>query len=248
MFAALVVLALLPQPQAAAPPQIDVAKARRVFETSCAGCHGPEGQGGKGPPLAVPKLRRAATDAELAQIILNGIPGTQMPPSWYLGESGVTLAATYVRILGARATPAKIEGNVAQGKALYEGKGGCIGCHTIGAQGHAYGPDLSNIGIRRSAANLRESLSDPSAEIAEGFVHVTAVGRQGTKVSGIRVNEDSFTLQVLDKAGRFHSFRKSDLASIDRDAHKSAMPSYKAVFSESELEDLVAYLSSLRGE
>lgn len=235
-------------PAAAPPPKIDFARAKRVFDTSCAGCHGPEGRGGKGPSLAVRRLRHARTDAELAQIILLGLPGTEMPPSWYLGVEGVTLAVAYVRMLGAIAAPPQVAGDVGKGKELFRGKGACAGCHTIGAEGRAYGPDLSDIGSRRSAAGLRESLIDPNAEIAEGFVPVHAVTRQGEKVSGIRLNEDNFTIQILDQAGGFHSIRKAALSEIQERPNGSAMPSYKTIFSEGELQDLVAYLSSLRGE
>jgi len=162
-FAMLPVLALLTflsqaNPAAVAPPGIDLARAKRVFDTSCAGCHGPEGRGGKGPSLAVPKLRHARTDEELGQIILFGLPGTEMPPSWHLGVEGVTLAAAYVRMLGANATPPQVAGDVGKGQQLFRGKGACAGCHTIGAEGRAYGPDLSDIGARRSAAGLREAL------------------------------------------------------------------------------------------
>lgn len=231
-----------------APPKFDLAHAKRVFDSNCAGCHGPEGKGGKGPSLAVPQLRHGRTDEELAQVILFGIPGTEMPPSWHLGAEGVTLAVVYVRTLGASATPPKVEGDVAKGKALYEGKGSCANCHTIGARGHAYGPDLSEIGSRRSASSLHESLSEPNAEVAEGFVPVYVVTSQGTTVSGIRVNEDNFSIQVLDASGHFHSFRKSAVTKIDKRPGESPMPSYKTLFSQSEMNDLVAYLSSLRGE
>ena len=232
---------------AASPPKIDFAQAKRVFDNSCAGCHGPEGSGGKGPRLAVPKLRRARTDEELGQIILFGIPGTEMPPSWYLGQD-VVLVAAYVRMLGANATPPKVAGDIVKGLELFRGKAGCTGCHTVGSEGRAYGPDLSDIGARRSAASLHESLIDPSAEVGEGFVPVHATTRQGNKVSGIRINEDNFTIQVLEPSGRFQSFRKSALAALDERPTESAMPSFKSVFSENELQDLVAYLSSLRGE
>ena len=232
----------------AAQPGIDLARAKRVFDTSCAGCHGPEGRGGKGPRLAVPRLRHARTDEELGQVILLGIPGTEMPPSWYLGVEGVTLAAAYVRVLGANATPPQVAGDIVKGQLLFRGKGACAGCHTIGAEGHAYGPDLSDIGARRSAARLREALISPDAEAVEGFVPVRAVSRQGEKVSGIRLNEDNFTIQILEASGRFHSFRKSALSELEESPTESAMPGYKTVFSESELQDLVAYLSSLRGE
>jgi cytochrome c oxidase cbb3-type subunit III len=235
-------------PAAAAPPRIDFARAKRVFDTSCAGCHGPEGRGGKGPSLAVPKLRHARTDEELGQTILFGLPGTEMPPSWYLGVDGVTLAAAYVRMLGANATPPHVAGDVVKGQGLFRGKGGCASCHTIGAEGHAYGPDLSDIGARRSAAGLRESLTEPNAAAGEGFVPVRAVTRQGEKVSGVRLNEDNFTIQILEPSGAVHSFRKSALSELQESPNESKMPSYKTIFSESELQDLVAYLSSLRGE
>jgi len=231
-----------------APPKIDFARAKRVFDNGCAGCHGPEGRGGKGPSLAVPRLRRARTDAELGQIIFQGIPGTEMPPSWYLGVDGVTLAAAYVRMLGATATPPKVAGDVVNGNTLFHGKGGCTGCHTVGREGRAFGPDLSDIGARRTAASLRESVVDPNAEIGEGFMSVRATTRQGGNVKGIRVNEDNFTIQILEPSGRLHSFRKAELSALDERPAESAMPSFKTVFSDSELQDLVAYLSSMRGE
>jgi cytochrome c oxidase cbb3-type subunit III len=249
MLSLLPLLMFLSQVNAAtAPPKIDFARAKRVFDNSCAGCHGPEGSGGKGPRLAVPKLRHARTDEELGQIILYGIPGTEMPPSWYLGADGVTLAAAYVRMLGASATPPRVSGDLVKGKQLFQGKGGCAGCHTIGSQGRAYGPDLSDIGARRSAASLREALTEPSAVVGDGFVPVHATTRQGDKVNGIRVNEDNFTIQILEPSGRLHSFRKPALSALDERPTESAMPSFKTAFSDSELLDLVAYLSSLRGE
>ena len=177
-----------------------------------------------------------------------GIPGTEMPSSWYLGVDGVTLAVVYVRMLGANATPAHVAGDIVKGKELFRGKGGCSGCHTIGAEGHAYGPDLSDIGARRSAAGLRQSLMDPNAAAGEGFVPVHAVTRQGQKISGIRVNEDNFTIQILDPSGVVHSFRKPALAELQESPAESRMTSYKTIFSEGELQNLVAYLSSLRGE
>lgn len=234
--------------QSPSTPKVDLARAKQVFDSSCAGCHGPEGKGGKGPSLAVPKLRHARTDDELVQTIVGGIPGTQMPPSWYLGTEGVTLVVVYVRTLQANATPPRVEGDVANGKALYDGKGKCANCHTIGAMGHAFGPDLSNIGGRRSAASLHESLAEPNAEVADAYVPVVVITSQGNTVSGICVNEDNFSIQVLDSSGRFHSFRKSALSKIDKRSGESPMPSYKTLFSDTEMNDVVAYLSSLRGE
>jgi cytochrome c oxidase cbb3-type subunit 3 len=242
MISTVVLLSFLTaQANPAAAPKIDWAKAKRVFDANCAGCHGPEGVGGKAPPLAVAKLSRARTDAQLAEVIVNGIPGTVMPPSWHLGAD-VILAVAYVRKLGAGATPPVVEGDVAKGQALFNSKG-CTTCHTIG-----YGPNLANIGARRPAATLRESITDPAAMVNEAFVPVRIVTREGKKLQGIRVNEDTFTIQVIEPSGRYSSFRKDSLAKLDKLLGESPMPSYKTVFSETELRDLVAYLSSLRGE
>jgi cytochrome c oxidase cbb3-type subunit 3 len=240
MFPTVLLLSFLAA-QAPAPPPIDWAKAKRVFDANCAGCHGPEGVGGKGPALAVPKLPRARTNEELAGIIANGIPGTLMPPSWHLGFTGITLATVYVRKLGATATPPKVDGDTAHGQAIFTTKG-CTGCHATG-----YGPDLSSIGARRTAASLRESITDPAAEVSEEYLLVIAVTREGKKVQGLRANEDTFTIQIVEPSGKFVSFRKDALAKLDKRAGESPMPSYKAL-SETELRDLVAYLSSLRGD
>ena len=106
----------------------------------------------------------------------------------------------------------------------------------------------NDIGARRTAASLRQSLEEPSAEVAENFLLVRATTRQGATVSGIRVNEDSFTIQLVEPSGRVHSWRKADLAKLDKRADESPMPSYKKIFSAQEMQDLIAYLSSLRGE
>ncbi len=135
-----------------------------------------------------------------------------------------------------------VEGDVAKGQALFTSKG-CVNCHNIG-----YGPNLADIGARRTAASLRESITDPAAMVNEAFVPVRIATREGKKLQGIRVNEDTFTIQVIEPSGRYSSFRKDSLAKLDKLIGESPMPSYKTVFSETELRDLVAYLSSLRAD
>lgn len=242
MISTVVLLSFLAaQANPAAPPKIDWARAKRVFDANCAGCHGPEGVGGKGPALAVAKLSRARTDEQLAAVIVDGIPGTVMPPSWHLGND-VILAVAYVRKLGAGATPPVVEGDVARGKAIFAIRN-CATCHDLG-----YGPNLASIGARRTAASLRESVTDPAADVADDFLPVRIVTRLGKKVEGIRVNEDTFTIQVMEPSGRYSSFRKDSLAKLDKLIGESNMPSYKTLLSEIELRDLVAYLSSLRAD
>jgi cytochrome c oxidase cbb3-type subunit III len=232
----------------AGQPKVDIARGKELFDAGCAGCHGPAGEGGKGPRLAVPKLPRAKTARELVGVIMGGIPGTEMPPSWYLTNDDVRMVVAYVRQLGATATPPRVEGDVAKGMALFNGKGGCSNCHTLRGVGHAYGPDLTDIGARRTASSLRESLINPSAEIAPEFLEIHLVTRDGAQHTGIRLNEDSFTIQIIEPSGRVDSYRKEDLTALEKRPDQSSMPNFKTAFSDVELQDLVAYLSSLRGE
>jgi len=139
-----------------------------------------------------------------------------------------------------------VPGNPTLGSQIYDGKGNCASCHSIKGAGGVSGPDLTDIGVRRSAAYLRESLVDPQAALPERYLLVTVSTKSGETVTGARVNEDSFSIQILDGSGRSHSFWKQDLAQIDKQRGKSLMPSYKERFSEEQLTDLVAYLASLK--
>jgi hypothetical protein len=94
---------------------------------------------------------------------------------------------------------------------------------------------------------LREALLDPEAAVPDGFLQVRLVTQDGRRITGVRVNEDTFSIQIRDLSDNFHSFFKSELAELDKQQGKSPMPSYKGVFSSGELDDLVAYLDSLRG-
>jgi cytochrome c oxidase cbb3-type subunit III len=223
----------------------DTAAGKRVFDSQCALCHGIGGSGGRGPALTRAKMRHAADGSELIDLIVGGLNGTGMPAFWFLGERPVFQVAAYVRSLSANPQPATIAGNAAHGKLLYAAKG-CAGCHVVNGEGSAYGPELTEIGIQRSAAFLRESILDPGASVPEDFVVVRATRRDGSAVTGVRLNEDSFTVQLRDSAGRFHSFRKQDLTYLQKDFGKSPMPSYRATLSDPELDDLVAYLANLK--
>ena len=229
-----------------------------LFQRHCAPCHGPKGDGGRGSNLAVRRLPRAPDDAALAAIITLGIPGTQMPGTRMTAEENAQLVA-YVRGLG-RTAPVAVAGDRATGERLFWSKGHCGQCHTVGARGGRLGPDLTDIGARRSAAYLRTSLLVPEADVPEtfavyrraifmpdNFLLVRAVTGAGREITGVRMNEDAFTIQLRDFGDRIYSFRKDELRELHRDWGKSPMPGYRGVLSESELTDVVAYLASLRG-
>ena len=191
------------------------------------------------------KLSRAPDDAALLRILEDGIRGTEMPGAGAMSEREMRQTAAYVRSLGK--VPLKpVPGDAAHGAELYRGKGACAGCHSIHGEGGVAGPDLSGIGESRSAAYLRESLVNPGAAVPEDYLLVTVVPNNGERVTGVRVNEDSFSIQIRDSTGRPYSFWKKDLAQVDKQRGKSPMPSYQGRLSEAELTDLVAYLATLK--
>lgn len=225
----------------------DLARGEKLFQGHCALCHGTRGDGGRGPMLVQPKLKRAPDDAALVKVIEEGIRGTEMPGAWAMNEREMRQVAAFVRTLG-RASSKPVPGDAARGAGIYQGKGKCATCHMIKGQGGLMGPDLSVAGLRRSAAYLREAIVNPEAELPDRFLQVRVVPNSGAEITGIRLTEDSFTLQIRDFSDRLHSFWKRDLSQIHRDHGKSPMPSYKDQFTDSELTDLVAYLTSLREE
>lgn len=229
----------------AAATSNDVAAGQRIFDSQCAWCHGAAGTGGTGPDLHRVTLRHAANDRELTTIVRNGIPGTEMPGfTSALTETMAWQTAAYVRSLGrARARP--LPGNPEHGAAVYDANG-CGGCHILRGRGNALGPELTTIGALRGAPYLRDALVKPEAAHPPGYLVVKATTTAGNVVRGIRVNEDVFYVHVRDARGTVHTLQKSDLSALDRELEATLMPSY-ARLGAGDLDDLVAYLASLRG-
>lgn len=223
----------------------DLVRGEKLFQVHCALCHGPKGEGGRGPMLAKAKLGRAPDDAALVKVIDNGIRGTEMPGAGAMSDHEVRQTAAFVRSLG-KVPTMPVPGNPARGAEIYKSKGNCSGCHSMNGEGGISAPELAGIGARRSAAFLRESLVDPQAAVPEDYLLVTVTPKNGPAVTGVRVNEDSFSIQVRDNSGRSHSFWKSEIAQVDRQKGKSPMPSYKGQLTDDELTDVVAYLASLK--
>lgn len=228
-------LALL---SAAAFAQSD-SRGAAIFAGQCAICHGQQGEGGRGPALAKPKLRNASDDGALRRIIRRGIPGGGMPGTW-LNESEVQDVAAHVRSLGRTARTAPPPGDPSRGARTYQANG-CPACHTLNGLGGSFGPDLTGIGARRSPAHLRTSVTDPAADIPTGFLLVRAATKAGRRLTGARVNEDTFSIQLRDSSGALHSLWKSDLTELHKDHGKSAMPA--ASLPPAQLDDLVAFLA-----
>lgn len=226
-------------------PVGDPVLGQKRFESQCALCHGQDGSGGRGPNLRRPKLDHAPDNAALRKVISQGIQ-PEMPGAWQLSVHEVASVAAYVRQIGS--LPAEpVAGDPAHGEQIYKSKG-CANCHMIAGSGSGYGPELSDIGTRRSVAFLRESIVSPEASVPDRFLMIEAVTNSGAAVRGLRVNEDTFTIQIRDAKGQYSSFRKSDLKELHKLAGKSPMPSYKDALTKDELTDLTAYLAGLRGK
>jgi cytochrome c oxidase cbb3-type subunit III len=237
----------------------DLEKGRHLFERHCAICHGPRGEGGKGPTLAQPTLPRASDEESLIRIIWQGIPNTEMPQA-NMGPPDILLVAKFVKSLGSQPRePAP--GDPIRGSQIYANKGACGQCHMIRGEGGVFGPDLTDVGRRRSIAYLRRSLLDPNADVPqsysawrtdislpENFLYVRLVTRDGQELAGVRVNEDTFSIQIREATGAVHSFLKSELAELHKDFGKSPMPSYATALTTNELDDVVAFLTSLRAD
>ncbi|PYT92314.1 MAG: hypothetical protein DMG36_15560 [Acidobacteria bacterium] len=231
-----------PSPSSAQP---DLAAGKLIFEGRCSLCHGIDGGGGRGPSLRRPKLARAADDEALKSLIENGIP-PEMPGAWFLTKEEIASVAAYVRSLG-NVPPEILPGDATRGKAIYT-RSGCAACHILDGDGSGYGPELTDVGVRRGSARLRETLQHPAKTIPENFLLVEAATNSGQSIRGIRLNEDTFSIQLRDQQGRFHSFRKSELRDLKKLRGETPMPPYGATLSGAELDDLISFLASQRGK
>jgi putative heme-binding domain-containing protein len=214
---------------------------RTLFANRCADCHGPDAKGKLGPDLTL-RWARGASDEGAFNVIRNGVPGSSMPPS-AAPDNELWAIVAHLRSISVM-PPLVTTGNAERGRALFANE--CAGCHQVRGEGGALGPELTTIGGARSRAALTTALRDPSASVALGFRAVTAVGRGGERIEGVVKGEDAFSLQLVSVDGELQSFRKDELGEIRRSA-ESLMPVYDAAaLSDAALEDLLAYLGTLR--
>ena len=219
----------------------DVAAGARTFRSHCATCHGLHGEGGRGPNLAAGRFYHGSSDADLLRNISEGIPGTEMAAIFYM-EDRVWQIIAYIRSLNAAAEGPT--GDVGRGAEIFRSKG-CTGCHRAGGQGGRLGPDLNGIGKLRSPDYLRRSILDPSADVEPRYWVASFTDASGKRVEGFIMNEDTYTVQLMDMTEQLHSYEKAALK--DYKVEKaSKMPSYRDSLPGDQVNDLVAYLASLR--
>jgi putative heme-binding domain-containing protein len=222
----------------------DIQSGKQLYGVNCSNCHGPNGDFVSGVDLGHGSFHRASTDNELVAIMVQGIMGTPMPPA-NLSDQQAHQIVAYLRSLAASETPGANKADLAHGKSLFESKG-CLNCHRVKDHGSRVGPDLSDIGARRKAADIEHSIIDPNAEILPENRYVRVVTRDGATVTGRILNEDTYSLQLIDSKEKLLSIQKADLRQFEF-LKDSPMPSFREKLSGNELSDLAGYLASLKG-
>jgi cytochrome c oxidase cbb3-type subunit 3 len=209
-----------------------------LFRSQCAGCHGPDGKGtGAGPSIASGALKRGDSDEAVFRTVSKGVPGTSMPGFSFSGLQ-IWQLVTHLRALAIAHGATQTKGNPQSGETIFAAN--CARCHSAG-DGGLMGPDLTGIGTQRSYSEIRESLLDPDRQVDSAYWSVAAVTSAGKNIRGVRLNEDTFSVQIRDDAGRLQSLLKRELKSMEV-IRRSPMPSFKGTLSDAQIEDVIAWL------
>lgn len=235
------------------------------FRSNCAFCHGLGARGGgRGPDLTRVQKRHGNADADLFRTINEGVPGTAMPPNGAtqqgvgMTEEEIWQVITYIRSVEVKASSQPV-GNAAHGKQLFFGSPACSTCHMVEGKGGRLGPDLTMAGSSRAADYLIESVRQPSRRLAQGISEAMKEFSQeyetvkvettvGQKFTGVILNEDSFTVQMLDTSEQLHLFQKDQLRHFEK-SRESLMPAYdQKMLSDKDLQDIIAFMLSIGAE
>ena len=225
---------------------LDVRMGQRVFRQQCGRCHGRDGSGGEGGPDLTSGFR-STTDAGLFQIVREGIPNTQMVGiSRQSTDQSTWMVVSYLNSLN-DTTEVNLPGSATNGQQLFAGKGNCSSCHMVSGDGGRRGPDLTQVGNRREPEELMSDLRTPDEDVAPRWWTLRVTQSDGSMLEGLRMNEDTFSMRLMDDDENLWSLSKSDVRSYDR-VKTSTMPTVDGALTDAEVDDLVAYLFSLRRE
>jgi putative heme-binding domain-containing protein len=223
----------------------DVEAGQRLYGPQCQVCHGANGDGVPGVDLKLGRFRRASSDEDLARVITAGVPGTGMPP-FVLRPAELTSVIAFIRAGFDPASAAVRVGDAARGRALFAGRAECASCHRVNGVGPRLAPDLSDIGAIRTLAALQRALLTPNESLLPIHRPVSIVTKDGRTLRGRRLNEDTYSVQIIDEQENLLSLAKADQRE-QTIATTAAMPSYAGRLTQDELADVVAYLVSLKG-
>lgn len=223
----------------------DVEAGQRLYGPQCQVCHGANGDGVPGIDLKLGRFRRASSDQDLARLITSGVPGTGMP-AFVLRPEELTSIVAFIRAGFDPASASVRVGDAARGRALFEGRADCAQCHRVNGRGPRLAPDLSDIGAIRTLAALQRALLTPNESMLPIHRPVRIVTRDGQTLRGRRLNEDTYSVQIIDEQENLRSLAKADLRELTVET-QATMPSYAERLTADELADVIAYLVSLKG-
>ena len=232
-------------PHDAQYPEADITYGATLYAARCVTCHGPQGDAIGGVNLRTGVFKTAFADRDLDRVIRTGSAAGM--PAFALDNAEMAGITAYLRNMNSLDTANVKGGDASRGRAIFEGKGGCAACHRVGRVGSRVAPNLSDIGSQRSPGSIQRSLVDPSSQMMPINRPVRLVKKDGTVVNGRRLNEDTYSIQVIDDKERLHSILKADIKEFTI-SKTSLMPSYKDTLNSTEIADLLGYLLSLKGQ
>jgi PQQ-dependent dehydrogenase (methanol/ethanol family) len=213
-----------------------------LFARTCALCHGADARGtDRGPSLVDSAELRSMPDGNISDIIRKG---KAKMPAFPLPAANIDALTRFVRSLSPAETATAVAGDPKSGERIFFGSGQCSTCHMVRGRGTPNGPDLSDVGRRLRLEDLKQSLTDPDARIAEGWGTISATLNDGRMLHGFVRAQGSHDLVLETNDDKLHLLLDSEYNALTVDKH-SAMPAYKG--TEDELRDVVAFLSGLKG-
>lgn len=215
---------------------------QKLFANGCGACHGPDGQGGRGPNLRERVFWHPLDDETLYKSIKNGIGGGM--PAANLPEDQLWQVVAFVRSLTSPAieTPPP-SGNTQAGESLFWGTGGCGNCHRIKGRGGSLGPDLSDLGATRALPQIRDAIVTPDSDGAPNYRSVSVTLKNGKTYRGVARNRTNYSLQLQDGQGNLHLLSVADIAEMDLKPFSPMPKDYAKRLSKQDIDNLLAYLS-----
>jgi putative heme-binding domain-containing protein len=223
---------------AQAPDRLDIG--HKLFQKNCSACHGSEAKGGRGPDLTTGHRKYGSSDADVLNNILGGIPGTPMP-AFPMPEGDGRAIVAWLHSLRSAGPEERITGDALAGRTLFFGSAGCSQCHMFGGQGGRLGRNLSWIREEKNVTELKKAISDPDQGLRDGYRTAEVRTGEGSVIRGVIMNEDTFSLQMMDDHERLHMFWKADLREVTR-PQPPLMPAPR--LSAAELDNLIAFLKT----